>query len=45
MPVILTTEAEMDAWMAAPWGEAPALQRPLPDGALHVVARDEKKDG
>lgn len=45
MPVILTTEAERDHWMAAPWPEAQALQRPLPDGALEIVARGEKRDG
>ena len=45
MPVILTTEEEIDTWMTAPAEEALKLQRPLPDGALRIVARGEKQDG
>jgi putative SOS response-associated peptidase YedK len=44
MPVILTTEGEMETWMTAPAEEALRLQRPLPDGALGIVARGEKQD-
>ena len=45
MPVILTTPAEIEQWMTAPVAEALGLQRPLPDGALRIVARGGKKDG
>jgi putative SOS response-associated peptidase YedK len=47
MPVILTTPEEIETWMAAPAEEALKLQlqRPLPDGALKIVATGVKKDG
>jgi putative SOS response-associated peptidase YedK len=44
MPVILTTEAEIETWMTAPADEALKLQRPLPDGSLKIVATGEKED-
>jgi putative SOS response-associated peptidase YedK len=44
MPVILTTQAERQTWMQAPWPEASTLQRPLPDGALAIIGRGQKRD-
>ncbi|MBA3325277.1 MAG: SOS response-associated peptidase [Rhodobacteraceae bacterium] len=41
MPVILRTEEEAERWLSAPAAEALAMQRPLPDDALRIVARGD----
>jgi len=45
MPVILTQADQVDAWLTLPVAEALQMQKPLPDGALKIVARGEKEGG
>jgi putative SOS response-associated peptidase YedK len=44
MPVILTNPQEWQKWLTAPTAEALALQRPLPDGLLQIVAEGGRTD-
>ena len=45
MPVILTSPEEVDRWLSEEMPAALALQRPLPDDALRIVAKGERSDG
>ena len=38
MPVILTSDDEINTWLTKPWEEAKVLQRPLPDNQLVKLA-------
>jgi putative SOS response-associated peptidase YedK len=44
MPVILTTEDEIDVWLNAPAPVALELQKPLTNGKLKIVAKGERSD-
>ena len=41
---ILTTNEEIDVWLRVPTAEAMALQKPLADGNLKIVAKGERHD-
>jgi putative SOS response-associated peptidase YedK len=45
MPVILTSGEAVEEWLTLPVKEALGLQKPLPYGALRIVATGEKEDG
>ena len=45
MPVIFTQADHVEAWLTLPVAEALQMQKPLPDGALKIVAQAEKEDG
>jgi putative SOS response-associated peptidase YedK len=44
MPVILTKPEEYDTWLDGPLNDAIALQRPLTNELLRIVAKGEKSD-
>jgi len=44
MPVLLTTSEECDIWLTGSVEDALALQRPLPNDTLHIVAKGQKSD-
>jgi putative SOS response-associated peptidase YedK len=44
MPVLLTHSVECDTWLEGSIDEAVALQKPLPNEKLHIVATGEKND-
>jgi len=45
MPVILTSQDEVETWLSADWQQAKALQRPLPSEQLKIVERPRATAG
>ena len=41
MPVILRNQDEVETWLTAPWSDAKALQRPLPDHELVLLPKEK----
>ena len=44
MPVMLTTDDEVEQWMTAEAGDALELQRPLPDEQMAIVSMGSRQD-
>lgn len=44
MPVILRDPEEWHAWLTLPFDQAKAMQAPLPDDAIQIVARGSRGD-
>ena len=44
MPALFTTEQKFDTWLDGPADDAIALQRPLPNELLRILAKGEKSD-
>lgn len=44
MPVVLTSDEEIDLWLRAQTADAMALQKPLADGVLKIVAKGLRLD-
>lgn len=42
MPAILKNQDDIETWLTAPWEEAKALQRPLPDDEIIRLPKNEK---
>jgi hypothetical protein len=45
MPVIYTSQEAVEQWQTLPPEEALVVQKPLPEGALGIVATADNEDG